>query len=251
MVRTRLELSETEDLMPFRALLVAAALAASSSITAAQTLIRPEPAPARVAGNEAWYRAGEPVVYRGEAFHPAGAQVFFNPNVMVLAGEFRGVPVYIDPTLEPGSIVYIPISAGVMQPYEKLRAGGLAGTSGSRTPSFPPAPATSLEPQPVATVLVTPPAPPPGEPAVAAGAVSRTPVAPRTITIAPSTAPRGRGIWISWNGQQWRTAGAAVRVGPQMIAIGTYNGRTVYRAASGDTIWIETAQGLATPWRRR
>lgn len=238
--------------MAFRALLAAVALAASSSFAAAQTVIRPEPAPARVAANEAWYRAGQPVIYRGDAFYPAGAQVFFNGNVMVMVGEFRGVPVYVDPTIETGSIVYIPIGGGVMQPYEKLRAGELAGTSGSRTPSFPPEPATSLEmpPQPVGTAGTIVPAPAASVTA-AVPAVPRAPAAGRVITIAPNTSPRGRGIWIAWNGEQWRPSGAAVRVGPQLVPIGTYNGRNVYRGAADGTIWIETAQGLATPWRRR
>ena len=39
-------------------------------------------------------------------------------------------------------------------------------------------------------------------------------------------------------------------IGPQLTAIGTFNGRTVYRGTPDGTIWIETAQGLATPWRR-
>lgn len=234
--------------MPFRALLVVAALAASPLIAAAQTTMRPEPAPARVAAHEAWYRAGEPVVHRGDAFYPAGPQVFFNPTVMVLAGEFRGVPIYVDPTVETGSMVYVPIGAGIMQPYEKLRAGELAGTSGSRPPSFPPAPATTLEPQPVGTVGVIPPAPPVGETAATAPAL---PAPSRVITIAPNMSSRGRGIWIDWNGQAWRAAGGSVRVGPQLVPIGTFNGRTVYRGPGGDgVIWIETAQGLATPWRK-
>jgi hypothetical protein len=238
--------------MAFRALLLAVVLVASSSVSLAQTVMRPEPAPARVAANEAWYRTGQPVIYRGDAFYPAGAQVFFNGNVMVMVGEFRGVPVYVDPTIETGSIVYIPVGGGVMQPYEKLRAGELAGTSGSRTPSFPPAPATSLEmtPQPVGTAgtVVAPAA---VGAAGSAPAVARTPAAGAVITIAPNTTARGRGIWVAWNGEQWRPAGAAVRVGPQLVAIGTYNGRNVYRGTATGTIWIETAQGLATPWRRR
>jgi hypothetical protein len=242
-----------EDAMPSRALLVlAAVLFASPGSAAAQTLMRPEPAPARVAGNEAWYRAGEPVMHRGQVYYPGGAQIFFNPTVMVLAGEFRGVPVYVDPTIETGSIVYLPVGAGVMQPYERLRTGELAGTSGSRTPTYPPATATTLEPDPqaVGTIGVVPPAPPVGEPSARPVAV-RASQPQRIMTIAPNTTARGRGVWIEWNGQEWRAAGAAVRVGPQLVPIGTYNGRTVYQGPGGDgTIWIETAQGLATPWRR-
>ena len=248
--------------MPFRALLVAVLLAAAPAGAAAQSLIRPESEPARVAGKEAWYRAGEPVMHRGESFYPGGAQVFFNPNVMVLAGEFRGVPVYVDPTLETNSIVYVPIGGGLMQPYEKLRAGELAGTTGSRAPSFPTTPASTLEPDvPVGTTGVIPPAPPLVEgPVPAVGSRRGTSLRPAStraaapgsfVTIAPNRAARGRGIWIDWNGQAWTPAGPTVRVGGQLVAIGTYNGRTVYGGPGGDnTIWIETSQGLATPWRR-
>jgi hypothetical protein len=240
--------------MPFRALLVAVVLVASPSVAAAQALMRPEPAPTRVAGNEPWYRAGEPVLYRGEAFYPAGAHVFFNGNVMVMIGQFRGVPIYADPTIETGSIVFLPIGGGMMQPYEKLRAGELAGTSGSRTPSFPPAAATSLEPDPQVagtTGVMIPPAPPLVDPATLRAGTGRAPSRTSVVTIAPNTTARGRGIWIDWNGQTWRASGSAVRVGSQLVPIGTYNGRTVYRGAGGDdTIWIETVQGLAVPWRR-
>jgi hypothetical protein len=191
-------------------------------------------------------------MYRGDAFYPAGTPVFFNGNVMVMVGEFRGVPIYVDPTIETGSIVYVPIGGGVMQPYEKLRAGELAGTSGSRTPSFPPAPATSLEiaPQPVGTTGTVAAAPAVTGTAPVPAAI-RTPAPGRVVTIAPNTSPRGRGIWVAWNGQQWRPAGSAIRVGPQMVPIGTYNGLNVYRGSADGIIWIETAQGLATPWRRR
>lgn len=238
--------------MPSRALLVAVALAASSAPLFAQVTIRPEREPARVAGQEAWYRAGEPVAYRGELFYPAGAQVFFNASVMVLAGEYRGVPVYVDPTIETGSIVYLPIGNGTMQPYERLRAGDLAGTSGSRTPSFPPETASALgEPSvAVGAAGVIPPAPPIGDASLAAAASRAGPAPARTVTIAPDGTSRGRGIWIEWDGRAWHAAGAAVRVGPQFVPIGTFNGRTVFRGPGpGTTIWIETAQGLASPWR--
>lgn len=233
------------------ALLIAAALATLPAAAAAQVTMRPEREPARVAGQEAWYRAGEPVLYRTERFYPAGAQVFFNPTVMVLAGEFRGVPIYVDPTEEAGSIVYVPIGNGLMQPYERLRAGDLAGTSGSRTPSFPPETSSPLgESVAVGTAGVMPPAPPVGDAALATPAVARARAAARMTTIA-SGSSRGRGIWIEWDGRAYRAAGGSVRVGPQLVPIGTFNGRTVFRGPEGGTtIWIETAQGLASPWRR-
>ena len=63
--------------------------------------------------------------------------MFFNGNTMVRTGHYNGVPLYADATLEPYSIVYVPIGRGLMQPYERPRRGDLAGTTGSRPPSFP------------------------------------------------------------------------------------------------------------------
>lgn len=237
--------------MPIRALLLAAALVVPAASAAAQVVIRPERPPVRVAGQEAWYRAGEPITFRGDLFYPAGAQVFFNASVMVLAGEFRGVPLYVVPTVETDSLVYVPIGGGLMQPYERPRSGDLAGTSGSRTPSFPPeTPSPVAEPVvPVGTAGLAPLPGPAGDSTLAAAA-ARTAPASRVITIAPSGTTRGRGIWIDWNGHSWRAAGGSVRVGPQFVAIGVFNGRTVYRGPDDRTIWVETVQGLATPWKR-
>lgn len=239
--------------MQFKALLLAVVLGAAPAAAAAQVVIRPEREPARVAGREAWYRAGEPVMHRGELYYPAGPQVFFNPTLMVLAGEYRGVPLYVDPTIETGSVVLLPIGNGQMQPYERLRRGDLAGTSGSRTPSFPPETASALRGDTVAagTAGLAPPAPPVGDTPLATAAARGAAPAAAVTTIAPAGTSRGRGIWIDWQGQSWRADGGAVRVGPQLVPIGTLNGRTVYRGAGGDDIiWIETAQGLASPWRR-
>ena len=234
--------------MPFRALLLAAVLSGVPVMSSAQVVIRPEREPARVAGQEAWYRAGLPIHFQGALFYPAGAQVFFNANVMVHSGEYRGIPLYVIPTEETGSIVYLPIGNGLMQPYERPRAGDLAGTSGSRTPSFPPeTPSPVAEAVPVGTSGVSAPPPPVGD--VTLAAAVRTP-ASRVVTIAPQGASKGRGMWIDWNGESWRASGGTVRVGPQMVAIGTLNGRTVYRGPDARTIWIETVQGLASPWRR-
>lgn len=240
-----------------RALLLAAALAMAPD-AAAQSVMRAEPVPDAVAGDAAWFRAGEPVIHRGERYYPGGAQTFFDGEVMVLVGEFRGVPLYADPTLETGSIVYVPVSGRLMQPYERLRAGELAGTSGSRTPSYPPETASPIaagdEPAGAAERAPSPPMP-----AMTTGTGEALPPAlrvepsarARAEVIAPEPGVRGRGIWIEWDGAAWSAAGPAVRIGPQFTAIGTFNGRTVYRGPGGvETIWIETAQGLATPWRR-
>lgn len=235
-----------------RALLVAAALTAGTVPAAAQVNIRPEPAPVTMAGETDWYRAGEPVMYRGELFYPGGPQTFFDKNIMVLVGEFRGVSLYADPTVETNSVVFVPVAGTLMQPYEKLRAGDLAGTSGSSTPSYPPATPTALEtePQAVGTTGTRLPPPPLGD--SAAPAVSGAKDAPAAVEmIAPERATRGTGIWIEWNGTAWNAAGPAVKIGAQLTRIGAYEGRAVFKGPGGDNmIWIETAQGMATPWKR-
>lgn len=241
-----------------RAHVLAAALVFSgiSSTAAAQVVMRAEPAPARVAGETSWYRAGEPVLHRGELFYPGGAQTFFQKDVMVLVGEFRGVPLYANPTVETGSIVYVPVEGALMQPYERLRTGDLAGTSGSRMPSYPAATSSELDvvPQVIASSGTRVPPEPIGDLAPAADTALAEAPAPATVrveVIAPDRpgATRGTGIWIEWNGAAWNAAGPAVRVGPQLTPIGTYNGRAVFSGPDAHTIWIETSQGLATPWR--
>ncbi len=103
----------------------------------AQVNYRPTDPPIVSAENESWYRLGEPLIFAGELYYPAGPVVFFNGDVMVPTGHYNGIPIYVDTTIEPYSIVLVPIGRGQLQPYERRRDGNLAGTSGSRPPSFP------------------------------------------------------------------------------------------------------------------
>src|SRR5215813_14192669 len=103
----------------------------------AQVQSRPTDRPLVTAESEAWYVNSEPLQYEGDLYYPAGATVFFDGNTMVRSGHYNGVPVYTDTTIEPYSIVYVPIQRGLVQPYERPRQGALAGTVASRTPSFP------------------------------------------------------------------------------------------------------------------
>lgn len=103
----------------------------------AQGVSQPTPAPIVTAENDAWYRQRQAVPFAGDAYYPAGATVFFNGNTMVRCGHYNGVPLYMDATIEPYSAILVPIGGGMLQPYERVRRGELAGTSGSRTPSFP------------------------------------------------------------------------------------------------------------------
>ena len=56
---------------------------------------------------------------------------------MQRTGTFEGVPIYEDATQTPFTVVYVPIGGNVVRPYERRREGELAGSTGSRIPSFP------------------------------------------------------------------------------------------------------------------
>lgn len=130
-----------------------------SANASAQVQMRPTDPPLVTVANDSWYILGEPLQFAGEQYYRAGATVFFNGNTMVRAGHYNGVPLYADTTVEPFSVILVPISRGVLQPYERPRRGELAGTSGSRAPSFP----TALRPE--ASVIATAPAAPTAPPA--------------------------------------------------------------------------------------
>ena len=80
---------------------------------------------------------GTPVFHAGAFYYPSGPSTFFDGNVMQRTGTFEGVPLYEDATQTPFTVVYVPIGGNVVRPYERRREGELAGSTGSRTPSFP------------------------------------------------------------------------------------------------------------------
>src|SRR5829696_56350 len=103
----------------------------------AQITWQPSTRPEVSAENTSWYQNAEPIMWNGDYYYPAGAAQGFNPYQMVRGGSFRGIPLYTDATLEPYSIVFVPLNGARMQPYERRRSGALAGTTGSRAPSLP------------------------------------------------------------------------------------------------------------------
>jgi hypothetical protein len=236
----------------FRKLAVLTLLAAAPA--AAQVQSRPTDPPLVTAVNESWFQLREPIQVAGELYYPAGARVFFDRNTMVRTGHYNGVPLYADTTLEPFSIVYVPVTRGLMQPYERRRRGDLAGTTGSRTPSFPVATSPTMTAVPAAAAAPTEPPMPAGALGVytpdtsapattmtatrpaAAGRTGATPGAVGTtgVVTAGSVATRGRvmtrrqgiplvslrrpegndGLWIRYAGEKWVSAGPAVPLRP-------------------------------------
>jgi hypothetical protein len=236
----------------------------------AQMTWQPSPPPLVTAENTAWFQAGEPIMWEGSIYYPAGALQAFNPYQMVRSGSFRGIPLYTDATLEPYSVVFVPLAGARMQPYERRRTGVLAGTAGSRAPSFPGAIGVEgTVSEPIAQAL----APPTFAGAYEVTAAPPVPNAPATIgQTGTATAPRetvgtsgsaearppnrapGRRqvvsrIWIDYNGRRWIASGKAVALTPNFEPAGTYRGFPVYtRKGETLTIYIPSTQGLVVPF---
>ena len=95
------------------------------------------PPPEVTAVGATWQINSEPVLVGGLVYYPTGGLRFFDGQVMAQIAIFQGVPVYSDMTLEPFSLLYVPVGRDRVREYERRRDGELAGTTGSRVPSFP------------------------------------------------------------------------------------------------------------------
>ena len=243
---------------------------------------RPTDPPRVTASGEDWVANRNPIYFNGFVYYPAGPTVFFNGDTMIPVGDFRDVPIYADTTVEPNSVVLIPVGGKLMRPYERRRSAELAGTEGSMAPSFPvqlAAEASSAEAQM--------PFPPP-EPAAAPGAMVAQMSAPAQTSTAGTFSAQGTftatpaetaipfrpgvepyapthvesiprpttndGVWIHFQGRRWVIAGDAVVYEAAMFRqIGDYFGFPVYRRVTGadDQIYVPTVPGGAlTPYRR-
>ena len=251
--------------MNARAAVVACAVVLSAANTAfTQVNIQPTPQPLVTAENERWYRTGEPVSFSGNLYYPAGPAIHFNANEMVRSGFHLGVPLYSRTTIEPFSLVFVPIGRGLMQPYERRRDGEIAGTSSSTPPALPvvltPAgpvtfaagttPIQAAAPPIVESgtpvldsgIREAPAAPPSAPPAAQSIGTSGRPAAPIRVR---RDAPNG--IFVEFDHARWFSSGAPVLIDAQRLTrIGEMNGFPVYaaRGAGDTTIYVPVAQGL-------
>ncbi len=251
--------------------LVCVALLFGASISA-QVQMRPTDPPLVTAENEPWYLEREPVLYAGQAYYPAGALVFFNRNEMVRSGFHMGVPIFTRTTIEPYSVLYIPVGRGLMQPYERPRNGDLAGTVGSRTPSFPVAIATAD------TASLPQAAAPPvlvaqsvgaienpatwvslrGQPAADVPPVATTGTSPESVHqpahVRIGDRPSGlNAIYIQYDGSRWFSTGETIEVDPSaMERSGDYHGFPVWRGKTPGRIFVATTKTgtVAVPYSR-
>jgi hypothetical protein len=216
----------------------------------AQLVHTPTPPPVVTAANAAWQLRGDPVFYSGSFYDASGPTTFFDGNVMVRSGEHEGVPVYVDATSTTYTVVYVPVGGRLMRPYARRRVGDLADSSPSSVPVASSSPAAATSPD------TTPPNTLPGA----------TDVAPRSSRSGSDAGGRrssaesipgpssNTGIWISYRGTRWHSAGAAVSYSAdRFVRIGQYRGLPVYRDRHGpaDEIYIPAVKdGPLAPFRK-
>jgi len=249
----------------------------SPKVTDAQAYAFGSPTPEVTAGTAEWQARNQPIVVAGLVYFPTREFRIFDPAVMVQNGVYEGVPVYADVTLQPFSIVYVPVTRTNMRAYERKRDGELAGTVGSRTPSFPVEIASSTVREQndraaraaviaaatgtsgaagavgtTGTIATAQPAP--TAEAVASAERSRP---QRTIVQMIPTPRRAstNGVWLEFNGARWYAAGAAVPFSINRFEpVGSYRGFPVYREKAGNTdaIWVSVVKdGPVAPYMRR
>ena len=235
-------------------------------VGSAQVSYRPTPAPLVTAANATWQINGEPLFFAGSFYYPTGPDVFFDGQLMARVGEYLTVPLYADTTLEAYSRVFVPIGGAVMKPYDRRRAGPLAGTVGSTTPSWPVQVATNAPGgsgqiaeervvpdvvRPVATSGVVTASCTCPVPTTGTVDAARSPIG--SITSAPPPT-RNTGISIRFQGSEWFSAGPTVLFAADRFeSIGDHHGFLVYRSTQGDagTIYVAVvADGPLAPYKK-
>lgn len=240
-----------------RCLLGCAVLVSTAHTASAQGMtIRGTRPPTITAELAPWYVNGSPITFAGHFYYPAGPRVHFLPFEMVRSGDFLGIPLYSRTTIEPYSVVFIPIGGGMMQPFERRREGELAGTAGSSAPSFPVALDSDSGLDNVAYGAAAA-APPFAELAndaqsdisrpVATGG-SRTQFDSMNVNLgelaarARPFAPRAdspNAIFIDYSDGRWYSSGPPVPYDPaRFIEAGEKNGFPVYRDRAGDPLTV-------------
>jgi hypothetical protein len=267
-----------EEVMSTTAPLVLSVLLGLSVAGAArgQISIQPTSPPTVTAETESWYLMNEPVLFAGNTYYPSGPAIHFLPNEMVLSGLFRGIPVYTRTTIEPYSLVFLPIAGGMVRPYERRRSGDLAGTTGSSVPSLP----VEIPMASTASTRLQAAAPPfvetqgiiaeslgsgqlqlsrPVEPDPSTAATAETranaPIASRVGTAGRRTSsrtanertPRTRdGFFVEFNNQRWYSSAPPASLDAGTLRhVGDWHGFPVYRSrrTGESTIYIPISEG--------
>jgi len=224
------------------------------------------PPPPVTAQSADWQTSSAPIVVNSLLYYPTRETRFFDGGIMAQVGVYASVPVYADVTLEPHSVVYVPVGRNLMRGYELRREGPLAGTQGSRVPAFRVDIPSSIQPREERMTA------PGGELSRELTSAPRNETllsAPRTEPTDVGSIPRparthvesiplpttGGGVWLEWNGQRWYSDGpATVFTAERFTQVGDYRGFPVYRDTRGraDEIWIAVVKdGPLAPYGRK
>jgi hypothetical protein len=168
-------------------------------------------------------------LFDGDFYYPSGPTVFFDGNVMVRSGTYRGVGLYA--------------------------ASPFTTTTGTFAPSTLAAP-LNTEP-PLVSEIARPQivsAPSTVGAVGTAGPEASTPPSPTRIESIP--APVGlQGVFITYDGATWRLAGEAVKLSAdRFVHIGDYRGFPVYHERTGNDnlIWVSVVDdGPVAPYSKR
>src|SRR5882762_3695989 len=76
------------------------------------------PLPEVTAASAEWQVNSEVMLFAGLVYFPTREIRQFDGQVMTQIGVYQGVPVYADVTLEPYSLVYVPVGSARMRTYE-------------------------------------------------------------------------------------------------------------------------------------
>jgi hypothetical protein len=252
-----------------------ALVVAFQTAAGAQVMSRPAPPPVAVADSEDWYRSGEPIAFAGALYYRVGAMQHFDGNRMFPTGGKGSVTFYVDVFLDPLSKIFVPVSGGLMQPYERRRDGDLAGTTGSQAPSFPvdiaaesstdrtragwPGGSLAAEAEPAAApadLSVEPLMEP--TPVGTSGTIARPTrgVSREARAFAALERPTGlNAVFIVFQGTRWQPAGPAVAFEEaEYRVVGDYRGFPVFAddpsspRAGAKMIYVPSRSGMLTPY---
>jgi hypothetical protein len=211
----------------------------------AQVLQSQMPAPEVTAATAPWQINNEVIVVSGLAYYPTREMRMFDSQVMAQIDVYQGVPIYADLSLQPFTVVYVPLSRDRMRTYERPHDPNFAAISGrgSVVPSAGVSAAIE-EQRPVGTAGM-----------IAAPTPIRSAVPEQRRMRSPVMARQSGGVWVPFAGSRWYNDGPAVSHSPdRFVQVGSYHGFPVYRDRSGpaDRIWIPAVEGgLLTPYAKR
>jgi hypothetical protein len=242
--------------MPRVALVLVTMAVSLPIMTSAQVYQWRTPPPPVTAQYAEWQFNDEPMLVNSLIYYPTRETRFFDGSIMVQVGVHRSIPVYADVTLEPHSVLYVPVGRNLMRGYERRREGELAGTEGSRVPAFPVDIPSSIQPTaaPIPAPIAVPPSP---TPALTRELVS-APITARAVPTRMESIPGPggpNGVWLLFDGVRWYSRGAAtIFAADRFTKVGEYRGFPVYREKEGrrDEIWVAVVKdGPVAPYTRR